>query len=393
MTRGDKFMGNSLAVYNNGYIYKSNILIESSYNLTTAQNRLVYLAMTKLETIILQKDMNIETVEESIQSDKFELIFISVLDYKKTFNVKGNSLYTELSEIADGLYGQEVLYLKEDGDFGRKRWVITCEYANDEKGVSLQFHPTMIKDLLIIKSGYTAMLFEDFATKIKGKYSFRIYELCKQYLKLRKRDFHLDDLRFKLQLKDSEYISYSDLKKMLLSVINEINKNTDITLGLEEIEKNRTTRKVSKIRFTIHPSNNNNQVNMFSAIENDLNIDTQNQVEIISNIVGIKVTPQEARTILQYALSSIDKYELKELGATTYIKEKVKWCNTYGETIKIKNYIGLLLNAIKGNWNDKTILPKEIISSKKGFNNFEGRNYTDEQYKEIENKALGWNYD
>lgn len=383
-------MGKSLAVYNNGYIYKSNVLIESSYNLTTAQNRLVYLAMTKLETIILQKDMNIETVEESIQNDKFELIFISVLDYKKTFNLKGNSLYTELSEIADGLYDQEVLYIKEDGDFGRKRWVITCEYANDEKGVSLQFHPSMIKDLLIIKSGYTAMLFEDFATKIKGKYSFRIYELCKQYLKLRKRDFCLDDLRFKLQLKDSEYVSYSDLKKMLLNVIAEVNKNTDITLELEEIEKNRSTRKVSKIRFVIHPSNNNNQVNMFSAIENDLNIDTQNQVEIISNLVGIKVTPQEARTILQCALSSIDKYELKELGATSYIKEKVTWCNTYGETAKIKNYIGLLMKAMKENWNDKTILPKEIVPSTKGFNNFVGRQYTAEEYDSTEKKLLGW---
>lgn len=59
-------------------IYKSNKLIESCYNLTTTQNRILYLAMTKLETRILEKNLNIKQVEDLIYRAAFDLIEIDV---------------------------------------------------------------------------------------------------------------------------------------------------------------------------------------------------------------------------------------------------------------------------------------------------------------------------
>lgn len=367
---------------NNNVIYKSNKLIESCYNLTTAENRLIYLAMSKLEYIILDKNLNIEEVEYKIKRADFDLIFISVLDYKNTFNIKSNSLYSDLVEIANSLYEKEVYYLKENGDFGRKRWVITCEYDKDEKGVRLQFHPDMIRDLLIFKSEYTSMLFENFVTQIKGKYSFRLYELCKQYMRFGKRDFYVDDLRFKLMLMDDEYKRFSDFKRMLFEAIKEINNNTDVCLEYEELERNRKARKVTKIRFNIKAKESNKQISLLDDVDSLTNINTKNQIELISSWIGVQISAQQARDIITNTLNAIDKYKLKGIGSRDYILEKVAICKSYVERNGSENYIGLLISAIKNNWENNVVKGKE----KSNFNNFEQRNYN---IQALEEQALG----
>ena len=188
---------NNATIRNTNEIYKSNKLIESSYRLTTAQNRLLYMGMSKLKRSILDRNMNIEQVQNAIKQANFDLIYIDVVDYKKKFNIKANNLYAELAKIATELYEQEIIYFDEKDNITRMRWVITCKYDNDQKGIAIQFHPDLIKDLLIFKNKFTKMLFDNFLN-IKGKYSFRIYELCKQYLKIGFRDFYIEDLRFKL---------------------------------------------------------------------------------------------------------------------------------------------------------------------------------------------------
>jgi plasmid replication initiation protein len=349
-----------VTTYENGIIYKSNELIESCYNLTTAQNRLIYLAMTKLNTTILEKNLNIAEVEDRIQTARFELMFISVLDYKKTFNIKSNNLYSELARIATDLYNEEILYIKPNGDFGRNRWVTTCEYDHEGKGIALEFHPKMIRHLLIFTTEYTGMFFEQFANKLRGKYSFRIYELCKQYTKIGKRNFDVDDLRFKLSLMDDEYKEYRDFKKMILSAIKEINKNTDIFLEYKEIEKNRTTKKVLKIQFSIILQNQ--QLILGESEGVDVTHTTKNQVKIISELINHKVTAQQSRDIITTALTAIDTHEdLKEskIGIRDYISQKVDVCEEYIKQKGTKDYIGLLLTALEKNYQKKIVIPAQ----------------------------------
>lgn len=387
--------------FENGIIYKSNELIESCYNLTTAQNRLIYLAMTKLNTTILEKNLNIEKVENRIKTAQFDLTFISIMDYKKTFNIKSNNLYIELAKIATDLYNEEILYLKPNGDFGRNRWVTTCEYDHTGKGISLEFHPKMIRHLLIFTSEYTGMFFEQFANKLKGKYSFRIYELCKQYTKIRKRNFEVDDLRFKLNLLDKEYKEYRDFKRMILLSIKEINDNTDMFLEYKEIEKNRTTKKVLKIQFSI--TLQNRQLSLLDEQGGaDVTHTAQNQVNIISKLIKHVVTAQQSRDIITTALSAIDTREdLKSLdiGVQDYIIGRVEVCEEYIKEKGTKDYIGLIISALQGNWTKKIVIPPsdEIVVDrddvkKTNFHNFpESSIYSDsKQMKTLEEKLLGW---
>ena len=368
----------------NKTIYKSNELIESSYSLTTAQHRLLYLAMAQLKEIILDKNMNIEQVEDAIENLKFPMIYIDVIDYKKVFKINSNSLYKDLVKISKDLYNEEILYINEKGNIGTKRWVITCEYDEERKGVAMEFHPRLIRDLLVFKSEFTRMIFDEFADKLKGKHSFRIYELCKQYCKLTRRDFYIEDLRFKLRLKDDEYKGYNSLKNQVLkTAIKEINQNTDLELTLEEVEKNKKTRRVEKIRFYIKTKSEQRQLNLFD--EQDISItrleEDRNIVTKISDIIGQEITAETAQKILTESLRVIDDKKLK-LGVIDYISSKVKICNNYVKSTKkgVDNYIGLLIRAIEKDWQDSYV-------SGLRFDNFKGRTI---DYDELERKLLGW---
>ncbi|MGM8331822.1 replication initiation protein [Clostridium perfringens] len=346
---------------NNNYsnvIYKSNKLIESCYNLTTTQNRVLYLAMTKLETRILEKNLNIKQVEDLIYRASFDLIDVDVDTYKKTFGLNSNSLYKDLEKVATELYESEILYVDSKDNFIRKRWVITCRYDNNKKGIALQFHPDLISDLLIFKSEYTKMIFDEFANKMKKKHSFRTYELCKQYVNYGYRDFYVDDYRFKLDLNDGEYSIFRDFKKKVIDAsIDEINKYTDLQIEYKELERKK--RAVNKFRFIIKKKDCI-QLNMFEKDKPAINnTDGEHVVNMLSHIINRQVKPGEAKTILSTALTAIEIYpDLKErnLGVVDYIKEKMIVVNQYITYSKKEiNYIGALIIALKNNWQNTEV--------------------------------------
>lgn len=370
-------------------ICKSNRLIESCYNLTTSQNRILYLAMTKLETRILEKNINIQTVEDMIYSGQFDLIEIPISLYRNTFSIKSNNIYTEMEKIINELYESEIIYLNNHNDVVRKRWVITCRYDRNNKGIALQFHPDLIRDLLIFKSEYTKMIFDDFANKINKKHSFRMYELCKQYLNYGYRDFFVDDYRFKLALDDGEYPRFVDFKKrVIMPSIEEINKYTDIEIEYEELLK--INKAVNKFRLKIKKKPNYSLESLPSN-KPCKNQESETIIKLISRILGVEVTAGEAKQILKTSLTAIDSIpELKDenIGVVDYISNQLEVVKKYIQNSKDKelNFIGVLISALKDNWktNIIDIQPKQ---KELKFNNFESRDYN---FDALEQMALGY---
>lgn len=347
-----EIVDNLNVITNESEVCKSNRLIESSYRLSTAENRLLYMAMSKLKVYILKKNTNLEQVEKAIKTASFEKIHINVIEYKHKFHIKSNNLYSQLSTIAKNLFDEQILYFTDENKLVQMRWVITCVYDEDNKSIDLQFHPDLIKDLLVLKDKFTRMLFNNFL-KIKRKYSFRIYELCKQYLIIGSRTFYIEDLRFKLCLRDNEYRQYGSFKRQVLKPsIKEINDYTDIYIDLREEEIDKKTRRVKKIKFIIKRNYKNSKIKEKQLSFIDENIDTEN-IELVtklSNMIGINLTAGESESILITALNSIDDYKLN-IGVADYIQEKVNICNKYSIHNIVKNPVGLLITALKNNWN------------------------------------------
>lgn len=379
-------------------IYKSNRLIESSYQLTTVQNRLIYMAMTRLKRMILDKNTNIKEVETAIKSASFDMIRIDVNEYKKRFNIKSNKVYQDLEEIANSLYEEEIFYINsETQDFGRTRWLTTCEYDKKQKGIKIEFNSKLIKDLLIFRGGYTKMSFDNFVDKLKGKHSFRIYELCKQYLQIGYRNFYVEDLRFKLRIFNEEYASYSNFKRRVINkAINEINKYTDLYLEYIEIEKDKRTRKVGRVRFIIREQNVSiekakGQIDMF---DNKDIVSILDDVGIVGEITKILEYPtllkaEDANDIYMSALFGIDTFNLK-IGVKDYMKQKKVIVDCYAKKKGQINYIGAFIQSLRENW---TI--KYNKNEKKDNWDYEGqRTYEGTDggltFDELEKKLLGW---
>lgn len=357
------------------YIYKSNNLIESSYNLNLNEQRLIYLAVKKLKPLYIKSNLKPSQLKTFAGTQEFGDIRIYVNEFKKEFKLSGNSLYERLSDIAKNFFNNKIQYLKEDGTFVEKRWIITCEYNEKEKYISMTFHPDLILDLLVFKSRYGELQY-DISKNFKTTYAFRIYELLKNCTYKGVRRFELNDLRHKLAIyDDNKYSSYSEFKRNVLTPsIKAINKNTDIEVTFDEI---RYGRSVGAIEFNISKTNNNDL-----SVENVEYFD-QSHYNNLKNIVGCELTAGEVDKITNFTIESIKKYKV-DLSVYDYIKEKVHVLEEYNKFNPIKNYVGMLMDAIKENWK---IEEKEKY---RAFNDYEQRQYSKDDWNSIENRLLGW---
>ena len=85
--------------------------------------------------------------------------------------------------------------------------------------------------------------------QFKSTYSFRLYELLKQYENIGNRLITIDNLRIVLDIDKKYYPKYANLKQKVVNVVlKEINNNTDLHIEIEELKE---VRKVIAIKFNI----------------------------------------------------------------------------------------------------------------------------------------------
>lgn len=357
---------------NDKYIYKSNNLIESSYNLSLNEQRLIFMAIRKLKPIYVKSDIKPSQLKTYAATREFGDLRIYANEFKKEFELTGNSHYERLAKIADTLFENRIQYLQDDGTFVKKRWVITCSYNKAEKYITLTFHPDLILDLLVFKSRFGELRY-DSSKKFKTNYAFRTYEILKNAAYKGFRRMEVSDYRHKLAIYDDEkYSKFSELDRNVIKPsIKTINEETDITVSYKPV---RYGRKVGAIEFTIEKKSN---VKMIGSYEEEY-VEPSHYANI-KEIIGMEITSGQVSTITNSVIEAIRKHKI-DTTVYDYIKEKVKVVNEYGKTNTIHNYIGTLLTAIDGNW-----ISKERQKKLK-FNNFEGREYN---HDAIEEMALG----
>lgn len=367
---------------NDKYIYKSNNLVESSYSLSLNAQRLIYMGAKKLKPIYIKSDIKPSQLDTFLATQKFGNLKIYVTDFKREFNIKGNYLYETLATTADELLGSTIQYLGSDGKIVKKVWAITCVYDPNECCISLTFHPELILDLLIFKNKYNKLQ-HDAAKVLKNSDQIRTYELLKRYVKKGVRRFELEDYRYKLAYEDDIYPEYAKLKQRKIKpTIEAINKNTDIEIY--DYKEIRYGRKVGAIEFYIRDNKNGQPVDNEAELIDDT-IDNSH-VDNVSAIIGRQLTAGMVNKITNISLESIRKNKV-DMTVYEYIKDKVKAVDNYSQISTIKNYMGVLLTALKENWDS------EVITVHNKLWSGEEREYTQEDWDGIESKLLGWDND
>ncbi|UYP07509.1 replication initiation protein [Priestia megaterium] len=274
------------------WVTKSNILIESTYKLSLQEQRILLIMASK-----------VQPNDETLKTYRFRAKdFIEIVG-----NKKGTGFYSYLKEIVNGLQ-TKILTIKEKGRQRNYNWVITSIYEENEGYITLQFHPSLKYLFLELKEKFTSYQLEN-VVRLNSVYSIRIYELLKQYERLRKRELTLEELRHFLAIEPTKYKQYGHFKSKVLAIAQkEINNKTDIHFEFVEIK---TGRKVTSIEFIITSSSalNDSSYTQEKKLELDQSLskleDNTNSLE--DDLAGLGVKPEK----IEWLLSEFTKEHLE----------------------------------------------------------------------------------
>jgi len=219
-------------------VCKDNRVIEAGYKLTKLEQCLILFAVAKNNPLKFQRKISFYVKE-----------FIEMFP---TFSEK--NIYSQLKKAVDELYERSIV-VNNPLSVKKFRWVSSAEYYTGEARIDVNFTEEIEPYLSELNTRFTQYkLFN--VSKFKSDYSFRLYELFIQYLKIGYRDILLDDLR-KMLLVGDKYKTNKSLNQLLIKpCVNEINKLSDLKISYVAIKKGVS---IVAYKFTIK-SNNQEQV-------------------------------------------------------------------------------------------------------------------------------------
>lgn len=224
-------------------IVKDNALIEASYTLGLAEQRLILLAI-------------IEARETGEGIDHNSLLRVHAHAYAEQFGIDKNNAYEVIKNASKGLFDRYVTYHDKNPKNGNDRsfhcrWVDKIGYEKATGMVFLRFTSDVVPLITRLESNFTSYEIEQVANLDSG-YAIRLYELLVQWRTAGKTPvFELQDFRHKLGVEDSQYKTMSNFKRYVLNfAIDQINEYTDITVKYEQHKRGRT---ISGFHFVFKP--------------------------------------------------------------------------------------------------------------------------------------------
>lgn len=257
-------------------VTKSNMLIEANYKLGAVEQK-----------IILCLASNIQPSDAD-----FKTYTLPIKEFNELLGLKGNHKYTELRQITKELM-QKVFEVRINKKVIQVAWLSYVAYNESEGTIDIRFDPFLRPYLLELKREFTSYKLEN-VVKLKSSYAIRIYELLKQYEKIKERTFPLMELRKILGVEDI-YPAYGNFKqRVLVPAQKELQKKTDIHFEIEEIKLG---RKIDKVRFIILKDEKKQSSKQLDISEDRLNQfkvvnSFQQQVQKLAFSIGIKISDE-----------------------------------------------------------------------------------------------------
>lgn len=352
-------------------VVKSNELVEARYMFDVWETRFFHSL--------------IASIHKDDDDDKVYRLWFK--DMKKNFQLKSNQSYDFLREAAISMAGKSVYIGWQSDKFRRGRmhriirFVDYLEKGQKGEGVTKQEYVDVSIDsdirpyLLDIKKNFNPEISRytsyDLRNIIKLKpYATRLYELMKQMEYKGFRTIIVADLKDMFEI-TNEYPRFSNFfQKVVLGSVEAINKYTDLTIPIENIEKIKKGRKVHALRFRIL-SKSNEEINiirgdapqrsLFDDIEDaELVLEDQNVAQDLFDTfkdVVVKSFGVTASTFLK--MLETGKYNAKDVEQAIAVTRRAK----YKQEIK-KSVSGFFRTALKEGYTDSEEEAKKSKNSK-----------------------------
>lgn len=214
-------------------VVKDNSLIQASYNLGLAEQRLILLAI-------------IQARETERGLDSNSVLELTAKSYSEHFGITDKMAYAVMREASEGLFNRYVVYHDKNPKTGRDRsfkgrWVDKIGYEKGSGYVYVRFSSEVIPLITRLEEQFTSYEIEQVA-KLTSGYAIRLYELLIQWRATGKTPvFELAEFRRQLGVEPIKYKQMSNFKIHVLDIaIEQINKHTDIIANYEQKKKGRS---------------------------------------------------------------------------------------------------------------------------------------------------------
>lgn len=252
-------------------IRKSNELVEARYKFDIWETRV----FTKMLTMVQRHDSD------------FQEYRIYLKEIVKDFQIENNKDAYDRLRAGGYKLMSKIIKTIRDTDEGLMELatpiVVGVQNPVDTKSegakfIDVSFHPEMKPFLLSLKSKFTIYDVRNIL-KLPSSYSIRIYELLKQYEKIGRRKFELQELKEiigvieevdnngKKSYKDNYPLFGNFKQRVLLKSQKDLKKLTDIQFSFEP---KKTGRKITHIIFDIFPNRENamkEETDLFQEVE------------------------------------------------------------------------------------------------------------------------------
>ena len=274
-------------------VVKSNKMIQGKYKMSALEQKLVLTLCSKIKS---DDDMFMEFTMTVNEFANFLGIDNKDYEFNRTLKRKCKILNNKDIEMNLGT--------KENPDWLFFHWFEYIRYIPGTATIKMKFSPVLEPYLLNLKETYTKYRL-GYVINFKSEYSFRFYEIMKQYESIGERTITIEEIKDLLMIDKDKYTKYSHLKaKVLQKAIEEINKYSDIKINLEKEEKE--GKKVVGLVFSI------NKNDFRYPVDNWLEYEKYN-----------KKTKEELQTILDNLILARYKIHLSNNSTDLFCKEAI----------------------------------------------------------------------
>ena len=325
-------------------IRKANELVEARYRFDIWEMR-----------VFAKMLMSIKSMDKDLHK-----YHIHINEIIKDFNLSdAGDNYLSIKDAASKLLSKVIEIEKDSG--GASKWLripllIAVEgFKNKEDGnyISVQFHPELKPFLMELKERYLQYDIRNL-WGLTSVYSVRMYELLKQYERIGKRYFDLDNLRLILGINPDEYKLYGHFKnKVILKAQNDLKEVTDIHFTFKE---KKDSRRVAGLTFQILK----NETIQLSQIDTGKDTSTENE-----NKEDTKVLKEVHEQVKEWGLSIIRVRKLfNQFGENQVLSGLQCTLDSLHEGKVKGSKGGFFTKAVEENWKSPKQAEQEVIRDK-----------------------------
>ena len=211
-----------LHLLNNLIVSKSNYLIQASYRLTLKEQRLVLIALGKIDS-------------RKVTAKK---VTITSLDYADCFGLNRKDAPKELYLAIDLLWGRSVKVSLPDVE-DEFRWVQRkLKYKKGDGKITFFWSDEIMVYISQLKKQFTSFKLQQ-VSSLKSVHSIRIFELLMQFKSTKTCVISVPKFRHLLELED-KYSHFKELKRsVILPALSELELKSNLKINFSTIKDGR----------------------------------------------------------------------------------------------------------------------------------------------------------